>query len=172
MLLRQIPALGSMVEESLGVNREVIKVICNTVSKFKHFTYTGYGISSEYYGGDFESLTGTGQGNMLSGAVCRDQSCLVFKKLERMKKGVKLILPITLKRIRRTVIAYVDDADFFANGKDCVAKIKEIINLYVRLYKATGAKIQEEKVKFYCWRYKMIDGERIIEQIEVKIQIH
>jgi len=169
---RQIPALGGMVEESLGVNREVIKVICNTVSKFKHFTCTGYSISNEYYGGDFESLTGTGQGNMLSGAVCRDQSCLVFKKLERMKKGAELILPITLKRIRRMVIAYVDDVDFFANRKDCAVKIKEIIDLYVQLYEATGAKIQEEKVKFYCWRYKMIDGERIIEQIEVKIQIH
>ena len=109
---RQIPILGGMVEESLGVNRQVIKLTCNIVSKFKHFTCTGHGISEEHYGGDLEQLTGTGQGNMLSGAVCRDQSCLVFKKLERLKKGVELILPLTLKRTQRTVIACVDDADF------------------------------------------------------------
>ena len=87
---------------------------------------------------------------MLSGAVCRDQSCLVFKQLERLKKGVELVLPLSLKRVRRTVIAYVDDADFFSNGKHCIQKIQEIIELYVRLYEATGAKIQEEKVNFYC----------------------
>ena len=168
---RQIPMLAGIVEESLGVNRSAIKVICDTVSKFKHFTCTGYGISNEYYGGDLESLTGTGQGNMLSGAVCRDQSCFVFKKVERMKKGVELILPLTLKRIRRTIIAYVDDTDFYTNGKDFIEKIKEIIDLYVRLYEATGAKIQKEKVKFYCWKYIMVNGDRRIEQIEVNIKI-
>ena len=102
---------------------------------------TGFGISTDFYGGPNEKLTGKGQGNMLSGAVCRDQSCLVFKKLERLKKGVELVLPLSLKRIRRTVIAYVDDADFFSNGKFCIKKIQELIDLYVRLYKATGAKI-------------------------------
>lgn len=70
------------------------------------------------------------------------------------------------------MIAYVDDADFYSNGKNCIEKIIEIIELYVMLYEATGAKIQEEKVKFYCWRYKMKKGEQVIEQIESIIQIH
>ena len=134
-------------------------MICNIVAQFKHYICTGYGISSKFYGGKYEKLTGTGQGNMLSGAVCYDQSCLVFKKLEQLKKGIEIILSITLKRIRRTVIAYVDDADFYSNGKNCIKKIIEIIELYVMLYEATGAKIQEEKVKFYCWRYRMKKGE-------------
>ena len=90
-----------MVEESLGVNREVIKVICNTVSKFKHFTCIGYGISNEYYGGDFESLTGTGQGNMLSGAVCRDQSCLVFKKTRKNEKGSRANFTNNIKKNKK-----------------------------------------------------------------------
>ena len=85
---RQIPSLGRIVEEALGVNRKAIKLLCNTVSRFKHFTCTGFGISKKYYGRLNEKLTGTGQGNMLSGAICRDQSYLVFKQLERLKKGV------------------------------------------------------------------------------------
>ena len=89
-----------------------------------------------------------------------------------MKKGVELILPITLKRIRRTVIAYVDDADFFVNEENFKKKIIEIIDLYVRLYEATGAKIQEEKVKFYWWKYEMEGGVQIIKQIEAEINIH
>ena len=58
------------------------------------------------------------------------------------------------------------------NGVNCIERIQEIINLYVRLYEAIGAKIQEEKAMFYCWRYRMINGERIIEQIEAVIIIH
>ena len=87
---------------------------------------------------------------MLSGAICRDQSYLVFKQLERLKKGVELVLLLSLKRIRRIVITYIDDTDFFLNGKTCIDKIQAIIDLYVQLYEATGVKIQEEKVKFYC----------------------
>ena len=115
---------------------------------------------------------GTRQGNMLSGAIYRDQSCLVFKQIKRLKKGIELILPITLKRIRQSVIAYLDYTDFFSNSQVCIAKIQEIIDMYVKLYEATSAKIQEEKVKFYCWQYRMINGERVIEQVQVIIWIH
>ena len=41
-----------------------------------------FGISKHSYGRKDEILAGTGQGNMLSGAICRNQSCLVFKQLE------------------------------------------------------------------------------------------
>jgi len=154
------------------VNRQAIKVISDIVSTFKHFICTGFGISKESYGGKYEKLVGMGQGNMLSGAVCRDQSYIVFKHLERLKKGVELILPITLKQVRRTVIAYVNDANFYSNGKDCITKIQEIIALYIKLYEVTGARIQEEKVIFYCWCYRIKNGERIIEQIKATIIIH
>ena len=150
----------------------MIKIICNVVSKFKYFTCTGHGISQEYYGRDLESLAGTGQGNMLPGAFCGDQSCLVFKKLEQMKKGVELILPMMSKRIRRTMIACADDTNFFANREKFIEKIKEIIDLCVRLHEATEAKTQEEKVKFYCWRCEMERGVRVTKQIEVETCMH
>ena len=54
------------------MNQQAIKVISDTVSIFKHFICTGFGISKESYGGKYEKLVGMGQGNMLSGAVCRD----------------------------------------------------------------------------------------------------
>ena len=79
---------------------------------------------------------------------------------------------MSLKKVRRTQIAHVDDTDFFSNGKDCVERIKIIINLYAKLYEATGAQVQEEKVKFYCWRHSMRDGRRVIEHIEAVISIH
>ena len=87
---------------------------------------------------------------MVSGAICRDQLCIVFKRLESLKKGIKLILPVTVKCIRRTQIEYADDIDFYSNGNQCESSIQEIINKYVNLCEATRAKIQEEKVKYYC----------------------
>ena len=69
----------------------------------------GYGISQDYYRGENAELVGTGQGNMASGATCRDQSCLVFKLLEKLKLGIEIDLLLTVKR-----------ADFFANRKECV----------------------------------------------------
>ena len=82
----------------------------------------------------------------------KETCCLeLFKQLERLKKGIELVLLLLLKRIRRTVIACVDRTDFFSNGKWCVEKIQAIIDLHVRLHKAIGAKTQEEKVNFYCW---------------------
>ena len=83
---RQIPEIGGIVEESMGVDRKAIQLITKTVETFKHFVRTGFGISKRSHGGKDEILAGTGQGNMLSGAICRDQSCLVFKRLEKMKK--------------------------------------------------------------------------------------
>jgi len=41
-----------------------------------------------------------------------------------------------------------------SNRENCEINIQQIIDIYTKLYEATGAKIQEEKVKFYAWRYK------------------
>ena len=122
-------------------------------------------------GGKFEELVGIGQGNLVSGAICRDQSCLMFLKLESREKGAQIILPLTLKQVRRTEIECVDDADFYSNSIICNKKMQEIMNTCVNLREATGAKIQEEKVKFYCWKCRVKNGERAIEQIETPIII-
>ena len=79
---RQIPSIGGIVEEALGVNRDAIQLITNVVSTFRHHISTGFGISEQSYGGPKDKLVGTGQGNMVSGAICHDQSCIVFRKLE------------------------------------------------------------------------------------------
>ena len=61
-------------------------MITKIVSIFRYFVCTGFGISKESYGRKYEKLVRTGQVNMVSGAMCRDQSCLVFRKLESLKK--------------------------------------------------------------------------------------
>ena len=75
---RQLPEIGEIVEEVLGVNRKVIKVITKTISTFKHFVCTGFGISIQYYSRKHERLVGTRQ-EMASGEIYCDQSLLISK---------------------------------------------------------------------------------------------
>ena len=75
----QLPKIGGVVEESVGVNRKAIKLVKKGLHRSKHYVGTSYGISEQSYAGDDTFLGGTGQGNALSGCVCRDVSCLIFK---------------------------------------------------------------------------------------------
>ena len=57
--------------------------------RWKHYVSTAFGISEEYYGGEENTLVGTGQGNKFSGDVCRDTSYLIIKVLEKRGLGIK-----------------------------------------------------------------------------------
>ena len=113
---RQMPAISGIVRELLGVDRYAIQLTTNVVSTFRHFISAGFRLSDKSHGGLKEELVGTRQRNMASGAICRDQSCLVFKELEKMKRGLLLILLLAAQRVRRTQVAQVNDADFYSNG--------------------------------------------------------
>ena len=65
-------------EDLVGVNRESIKLVTKGLHGSKHYIGTSHGISEHSYGGDDVVLGGIGQGNILSGCVCRDVSCFIF----------------------------------------------------------------------------------------------
>ena len=139
------------------MSEEEADVLVKVLQNFNYFLATVYGVSGESYGGHNDRLLGTGQGNVLSGAICRNISCLVFKLLENMNLGVDFASPVTRCRLIRSIIAFVDDADFFSNGKDVVAKLQQMITYYNKLYAATGGAGQLEKNQYYLWR-TFVDG--------------
>ena len=69
---RQIPVFRGLVEEVVRVDRSVIKLMSKVVETFKHYVCTGFGINKESWRGRHEKIVGTGQGNIVSGATCRD----------------------------------------------------------------------------------------------------
>ena len=79
---RQLPNLGCMIQEVVGVNRVASKVFAEVLLIMTYHVYTDFSISKITYGGKREKLGGTGQGNSVSGAIYRDTSCLIFKYLE------------------------------------------------------------------------------------------
>ena len=63
-----------MVEEALGVDRRAIKVFSKKIDSLRHRAHASFGASERYCGGKGSKLVKTGQGNMLLGAICIDQS--------------------------------------------------------------------------------------------------
>ena len=81
-----------------------------------YHVYADFGISKNFYGHRKFVLEGTGQGNSISGAICRDISYLIFKYLEDQQLGAKIIIKKSNKNIQRVAIAFINDIDFYANG--------------------------------------------------------
>ena len=115
---RQLPNIGCLVEESVGVEREPAKLFARLLPVMNHFICTSFGISSDYYGSDTFKLEGTEQGNSVSDVICRDTLCIIFKKMEEEKLGVITKMPLTLEEFVRCAIAFIDDTDFYTNDKD------------------------------------------------------
>ena len=169
---RQLPNIGGIVQESVGVARNPILMFQKVLPIMKHYVCTDFGISTDYYGNKSDRLGGTGQGNSLSGAICRDTSCIIFKFLEDQRLGAIIEIVKTNRIIQRVAIAFVDDTDFYTNGRGVDTKMQKIMNIYTSLYEATGGKIQQVKILFYCWKWKYVQGHQIIERVDTKIFVH
>ena len=148
---RQLPEIGLITEMSFGMHQQEVNLLNGVLQNFNHYLSTAYGIANRKYGGHNDRLAGTGQGNVLSGAICRNVSCLIFKQLENMNVGIDLTSPVTRNRIMRLIIAFVDDADFFAYGPNAIQNMLRVISKYNKLYAATGGTGQLKKNNFYAW---------------------
>jgi len=57
---RQLANIGSIVKESVSINRKIAQLIAKVIPVFKHYVCTSYGISIHFYSGQFDLLAGTG----------------------------------------------------------------------------------------------------------------
>ena len=80
---RQLPSIRGIVDESIGVNRDSIKLITKVLPCWKNIIGTTHGVSKESYCREKKLLGVTGQGNEFSGSVCRDISYFILKELEK-----------------------------------------------------------------------------------------
>ena len=87
---RQLPNIGCLVEESVGVEKEPAMLFAKILPVMEHHICTSYRISKDLYGSKTYKLGGTDQVNSVLGSICRDTSCIIFKKLEDQKLGVKM----------------------------------------------------------------------------------
>lgn len=79
---RQIPEIDFLTECSFGIYESEAEMFTKILKKFRYHLFSAYGISDEIYGGHYNQLGGTGQGNVLSVAICLNVTCLIFKILK------------------------------------------------------------------------------------------
>lgn len=91
---RQLQNLYRIIEESVGIDRNMIKLIMKVILIIEHYVCTGYRMSKEKYGGIDDPIIGIGQGNITSGNTCRDKSCYIIKYIEKKKIGAIITVPI------------------------------------------------------------------------------
>ena len=63
----KLPKIGGTLEESIGANRQSIKLVTKVLPRHKNCNGTAHGKSVDFHGGPSEVLGGTGQGNIFSG---------------------------------------------------------------------------------------------------------
>ena len=78
---RRLSKIVSIVQEILGVKTKPIQFITKILPIMDHFTSTDFGASKEFYGGRGETLTGAGQGNLMSVKMCIHSSCIILKDI-------------------------------------------------------------------------------------------
>ena len=70
----------------------------------------------------------------MSGATCRATSCLIFKKLEDQNLGIVVKIPISHQDVVRSAISFVDETDFYTNGRNFMEKMQEVMNAHTGLH--------------------------------------
>ena len=138
-----------MIKESVGRNREAIKLITKVILNWKHYLCTGFGISLSYYRRENERLAGTGQGNKFSGDLYRDTSYLIIREIEKKRLGMFIESNVIKTVIQRVSVAFVDDANLVTDRDDTERKMGEIAVLYNNLHVAMGGFSEKEKSKYF-----------------------
>ena len=165
---RQLAEIGSIVEESAGRDRAAVKLMSKVMPNWQHCVRTGHGISVSYYGGEFDKLAGTGQGNRFSGDVCRDTSCLILKVIENENLGMNFDSNVTQKSMHVAAVSYVDDNDLVTDGVNVEDKMNKGVNTFNSSHEATGGLVEEKKSKFFAHQWKVRSGRKVIDNKEKK----
>lgn len=92
--------------------------------------------------------------------------------------GFTTLSPVTKRKVVRTVIAFVDDADFFVNGEEIPVRAQTLIQKYNELYSASGGKGLMTKNNYFYWhtffdrhgniRYEDIDCTIYVDNTEIQ----
>ena len=61
---------------------------------------------------------------MMSVNICHNKSCLVIKEVEKEENRVIIIPPSRAIRVRKILVAFVDDTIFISNGEKCIQRMQ------------------------------------------------
>jgi len=77
-----------------------------------------------------------------------------------------------LERVLIAAIAFVDDKDLVIDGNEAESKMQRMLKIYDDLYKAKGGHIEEDKSKFFAWQWRWRQGNKVITDKKVTLEVN
>ena len=167
---------------SLGVRTGAIKAMLQSIQLMKFFLRTGWGESTDCFGGDIlRILHGLCQGNGAAPAAWLALSSVLIVAYKSLGYGSKVMSPITKDWLDIMGVLYVDDTDLYIMN-ECVKSSVDIrddsqgaLTAWGKLLIATGGMLKPEKCFYYfvdyewqddgSWVYSdMVDWELLVPQ--------
>ena len=79
---------------------------------------------------------------------------------------------LTKEMVLIAAIAFVDDADLLAEGTDSESMMQLMLKTHDDLHAATGGYIEQDKSKFYAWKWKWRQGNKVIKDEKVTLEVN
>ncbi len=151
---------ASIALQSWGISRKAVWVLLIAMRMMRFFLHTGFGESSETYGGSKEDSTlGLGQGNAAAGAGYIAVSSLIINAYLREGHGLRTTTSLTCRIFNIAAVIYVDNADLphmtthvMASPAELIQHSQKSTNAWGGLGIATGAALKPAK----CYAYFLV----------------
>ena len=156
----------SIALQSWGIPKPAIRVLLSTMQTMQYVLKTGFGESSESYGGTVASpLSGLGQGSGASPPAFMALSALIVNAYRRMGHGARVTSSYATRLFLISAVMYVDDTDLLhwpespaADTEELIHHVQEATMDYGRLAQASGGILKENKCSVYFLAYKYPGG--------------
>jgi hypothetical protein len=170
-LIGHTPA--SLAMQRMGFPWSVVDCLFTTLQNAYHYVRTGYGDSSNSYGGPLWQLPihGIGQGNGAGPAIWAVVSTPLLNVLRQLGFGFSYITPISCTLTNFCGFAFVDDTDLIqllhsnSSAEEVRFKLQQAIDTWEGLLSSMAGAIVPEKTYWYLidfcwqggdWRYRSI----------------
>ena len=160
---RIVHPVAALAMRRQGVPKQVTTVLLGALQRARHSISTGYGITSNVYGGpnQIPPLQGAGQGNGKAPALWALISTVLINMMRRAGHGVQLLTSISMAAISLVCFAFVDDTDtvqsghhIHSTGEEVLQEFQPAVDRWEGGLRATGGAIVPEKSFWYLLDYK------------------
>ena len=156
----------SIALQSWGIPTSAIRVLLKTMQSMQYVLKTGFGESTESYGGTPESpLSGLGQGSGASPPAFMALSALIVNAYRRMGHGSHMVTSYSARLFILSAVMYVDDTDLLhwpdspsCEPEELVQHVQRSTTDYGLLAQASGGILKPTKCSVYFLAYKFVRG--------------
>ncbi len=156
--------------QSFGIPIEAVRVLLLAMQTMKYFLQTGFGESSQSYGGSMEDrMQGFGKGNAAAGPGFLAISVQIVNAYLRDGHGSQTLTSYSHCLLTLAAILYVDNTDMIhatpsvsATAQELISHTQDATNTWGGLAITTGAALKPEKCFRYILNYKFINGRAVM----------